>query len=151
MHVALDATTPALPEDKPRYLMGVGTPEDLVEGVARGIDIFDCVLPTRVARNGQALLRMGKLNMRNARFAEDPAPLDETCDCYTCRHFSRAYIRHLFVAKEMLGATLLTIHNLHTMLSLMGDIRSAVVAGASLELRAAFWDAREGRNQRIRE
>ena len=156
MHVALDATTPALPEGKPRYLMGVGTPEDLVEGVARGIDIFDCVLPTRVARNGQALLRTGKFNMRNARFAEDPAPLDETCDCYTCRHFSRAYIRHLFVAKEMLGATLLTIHNLHTMLSLMGDIRSAIVAGCFGEFRAAFWEARgegirESKNQRMTE
>ncbi len=143
MLATLDVTTPVLPEDKPRYLMGVGTPEDLVEGVARGIDIFDCVLPTRVARNGQALLRTGKYNMRNARFAEDPAPINVTCDCYACRGFSRAYIRHLFVAKEILGATLLTIHNLHTMVSLMNDIRAAVIAGRFTDLRAAFWEARE--------
>jgi queuine tRNA-ribosyltransferase len=147
MLATLDATTPALPEDKPRYLMGVGTPEDLVEGVARGIDIFDCVLPTRVARNGQALLRTGKYNMRNARFADDPAPINEACECYACRGFSRAYIRHLFVAKEILGATLLTIHNLHTMLSLMSDVRAAVVAGRFTDFRAAFWEAREGETE----
>jgi queuine tRNA-ribosyltransferase len=142
MLATLDVTTPLLPEGKPRYLMGVGTPEDLVEGVARGIDIFDCVLPTRVARNGQALLREGRLNMRNARFAEDPAPLDVGCACPTCRHFSRAYIRHLVVAKEILGATLLTLHNLHTMLSLIKDIREAIVAGRFEAFRVAFWDAR---------
>lgn len=139
----LDITVPVLPEDRPRYLMGVGTPEDLVEGVARGIDIFDCVLPTRVARNGQALLRTGKYNMRNAKFAEDSAPIDETCGCYACRNFSRAYIRHLVVAKEMLGATLLTIHNLYTMLTLIHDIRAAILAGHFADFRAAFWAARE--------
>jgi queuine tRNA-ribosyltransferase len=106
MHATLDVTLPALPVDKPRYLMGVGTPEDLIEGVARGVDIFDCVLPTRVARNGQALLRTGKFNMRNARFADDPAPIDATCACYTCQTFSRAYVRHLIVAQEMLAANL---------------------------------------------
>jgi queuine tRNA-ribosyltransferase len=141
----LDITVPLLPEDKPRYLMGVGTPEDLVEGVARGIDIFDCVLPTRVARNGQALLRTGKYNMRNAKFAKDPAPIDETCGCYACRHFSRAYIRHLLVAKEILGATLLTIHNLHTMLTLIHDVRAAILGGRFTDFRAAFWAAREER------
>jgi len=140
----LDTTVPRLPVEKPRYLMGVGTPEDLVEGVARGIDIFDCVLPTRVARNGQALLRTGKHNMRNAKFAEDPAPIDATCGCYTCRTFSRAYIRHLVVAKEMLGATLLTVHNLHTMLSLITDIRSAILMSQFDDFRAAFWEARRG-------
>jgi queuine tRNA-ribosyltransferase len=143
MYATLDVTTPALPSDRPRYLMGVGTPEDLVEGVARGIDIFDCVLPTRVARNGQALLRTGKHNLRNARFADDPAPVDETCDCYACGRFSRAYIRHLFVAKEILGATLLTIHNLRTMLSLISDIRSAVIAGRFADFREEFWEARK--------
>ncbi len=143
MYATLDLTTPLLPEHKPRYLMGVGTPEDLVEGIARGIDIFDCVLPTRVARNGQALLRTGKLNMRNARFADDPAPLDELCDCYTCRHFSRAYIRHLIIAQEILGATLLTIHNLHTMLTIIGECRAAILAGTFADYRAAFWKARE--------
>jgi len=143
MYDTLDATTTRLPEHKPRYLMGVGTPEDLVEGVARGIDIFDCVLPTRVARNGQALLKTGKLNMRNARFADDPAPLDTTCACYTCQHFSRAYIRHLFAAKEILGATLLTIHNLHTMLAIIQECRAAILAGDFTDYRAAFWEARE--------
>jgi queuine tRNA-ribosyltransferase len=143
MYTTLEATTPLLPEHKPRYLMGVGTPEDLVEGVARGIDIFDCVLPTRVARNGQALLKTGKLNMRNARFADDPTPLDATCECYTCRHFSRAYIRHLFAAKEILGATLLTIHNLHTMLAVIRECRAAILTGSFSDYRAAFWEARK--------
>ena len=143
MYGALDVTAPMLPADRPRYLMGVGTPEDLVESVARGIDIFDCVLPTRVARNGQALLRSGKLNMRNARFADDPAPLDETCPCYACRHFSRAYIRHLVVAKEILAATLLSIHNLHTMLTIAWELREAIMAGTFEDYRAAFWAARE--------
>ncbi|MBN1261257.1 MAG: tRNA guanosine(34) transglycosylase Tgt [Anaerolineae bacterium] len=142
MLTTLGHTAPLLPEHKPRYLMGVGTPEDLVEGVARGIDIFDCVLPTRVARNGQALLRTGKLNLRNARFAEDPAPLDETCTCYTCRTFSRAYLRHLIVAKEILAATLLSLHNLHTMLTLIKELRAAILAGAFEAYRAAFWEAR---------
>ncbi len=135
-------TAPKLPRHKPRYLMGVGTPEDLIEGIARGVDIFDCVLPTRVARNGQALLRTGKLNLRNARFAEDPAPLDERCDCYTCRHFSRAYLRHLVVAKEILGATLLSIHNLHTLLMLVRESRAAILEGRFADYRAAFWAAR---------
>lgn len=142
MYATLDTTVPLLPEGKPRYLMGVGTPEDLVEGIAHGIDIFDCVLPTRVARNGQALLRTEKLNMRNARFADDPAPLDATCTCYTCRHFSRAYIRHLFAAKEILGATLLTIHNVHTMLAITRECRAAILEGTFAAYRAAFWEAR---------
>ena len=142
MYATLDATVPLLPENKPRYLMGVGTPEDLVEGIARGIDIFDCVLPTRVARNGQALLRAEKFNMRNARFADDPAPIDATCECYACQHFSRAYIRHLFSAKEILGATLLTIHNVHTMLSIIRECRAAILEGTFAAYRAAFWEAR---------
>jgi len=143
MLTTLDVTLPLLPHDKPRYLMGVGTPEDLVEGIARGVDIFDCVLPTRVARNGQALLRTGKFNMRNARFADDAAPIDETCDCYTCQHFSRAYIRHLIVAKEMLAATLLSIHNLYTMVAVVEACRAAILEGAFADYRAAFWEARE--------
>ena len=145
MYATLDVTVPLLPGDKPRYLMGVGTPEDLVEGVARGIDIFDCVLPTRVARNGQALLRAEKFNMRNARFADDPAPIDARCTCYACQHFSRAYIRHLFAAKEILGATLLTIHNLHTMLTIIHECRAAILAGTFDDYRAAFWEARSKR------
>jgi queuine tRNA-ribosyltransferase len=143
MVAMLDVTVPMLPADKPRYLMGVGTPEDLVEGVARGIDIFDCVLPTRVARNGQALLRADKYNMRNAKFADDPAPIDQACGCYTCRTFSRAYIRHLIIAKEMLGATLLTMHNLTMMLNLIQDIRDAILAGRFDDFRAAFWEEKE--------
>jgi queuine tRNA-ribosyltransferase len=142
MLATLEVTTPMLPAHKPRYLMGVGTPEDLVACVARGIDIFDCVLPTRVARNGQALRRIDKLNMRNAQFAEDPAPIDPTCECYTCQTFTRAYIRHLVISKEILGATLLTIHNLHTMLSLIKDIREAILEDRFADFQAAFWEAR---------
>ncbi len=143
MLAMLDVTVPLLPADKPRYLMGVGTPEDLVEGIARGIDIFDCVLPTRVARNGQALLRAGRLNLRNARFADDRAPLDETCTCYTCQHFGRAYLRHLLMAKEILAATLLSIHNLHTMLTIIREVRAAILAGQFADYRAAFWEAQQ--------
>jgi queuine tRNA-ribosyltransferase len=143
MQAMLDVTVPHLPASKPRYLMGVGTPVDLVEGIARGIDIFDCVLPTRVARNGQALLFSEKFNMRNAQFADDPRPIDETCPCYACQTFNRAYIRHLMVAKEILGATLLTIHNLHTMLRLVAEIREAILEGQFSAYREAFWEARE--------
>jgi len=146
MHSILDVTVPILPANKPRYLMGVGTPADLVECIARGIDIFDCVLPTRVARNGQALLTTGKFNMRNARFADDPAPIDADCTCYTCQHFSRAYIRHLIAAKEMLAATLLSIHNLHTMLTITHQCRAAIIAGTFNDYRTAFWEAREMNN-----
>jgi len=148
LHTTLDFTVPLLPVAKPRYLMGVGTPEDLIEGVARGVDIFDCVLPTRVARNGQALLRTGRLNMTNARFATDAAPLDATCACYTCQHFSRAYVRHLLIAKEILAATLLSIHNLHTMLTLIQEIRAAILAGRFAEYRAAFWEQRQDTDSR---
>ncbi len=116
-----------LPEDKPRYLMGVGSPEDLVSGVQRGVDIFDCVLPTRLARHHAAISRTGRINIANARFVSDQAPIVEGCSCYTCRNFSSAYLRHLVLAKEMLSATLLTIHNLNTLLCLMKDIRLAII------------------------
>ncbi len=139
----LDVVAPLLPLHKPRYLMGVGTPVDLVEGVVRGVDIFDCVYPTRVARNGAAITRTERLNMRNAQYAEDPAPVDPTCTCYTCTHFSRAYVRHLVVAKEILAATLLTLHNLHLMLTMIGEIRTAVLEARFADYRAAFWDARK--------
>jgi queuine tRNA-ribosyltransferase len=126
----LETLEPVLPKDKPRYLMGVGTPQDLVNGVARGIDIFDCVLPTRLGRNHAAMLRSGKrLNLKNAPFADDPLPIDENCTCYTCRTFTRAYLRHLIIAKEMLSATLLSIHNLHTLVQLSKDMRQAILAG----------------------
>jgi len=129
MHATLDVVTPLLPENKPRYLMGVGAPEDLINGVLRGIDIFDCVLPTRLARHHSAFSSEGRLNMMNATFARDPRPIDETCDCYTCRTFTRAYIRHLIVAKELLAGTLLSIHNLHALIQLMNNIRKMIAEG----------------------
>jgi queuine tRNA-ribosyltransferase len=127
-----------LPENKPRYLMGVGSPEDLVTGVLRGVDIFDCVLPTRLARHHVAITRRGRLNIANAKYASDPLPVDEACACYACKNFSRAYLRHLILAKEMLGATLLTIHNLNTLLSLMRDIRLAILQGGFGQFAASF-------------
>lgn len=127
MHAALEAVDPILPEDKPRYLMGVGTPQDLVNGVLRGVDIFDCVLPTRLARHNAAMITGGRLNLVNASFARDPNPIDEYCECYTCQHYSRAYLRHLIIAKEMLSATLLSIHNLHTLIQLTHRMRQAIV------------------------
>jgi len=125
--VARDA--PRLPREKPRYLMGVGTPEDLLAAVAAGVDMFDCVLPTRCARNGLLFTSRGKVVIRNARFAEDTRPIDPDCTCYTCRTFTRAYLRHLFRSGEMLGLRLNTIHNLHYYLSLMGQARDAIEAG----------------------
>lgn len=125
------AHTPRLlPECKPRYLMGVGTPEDLVAGVACGVDMFDCVMPTRNARNGHLFTRFGDLRLRNARYRNDPDPVDETCHCYTCRHFSRAYLHHLDRCGEMLGPMLTSIHNLHFYLNLMNEIRTAIDAKA---------------------
>jgi queuine tRNA-ribosyltransferase len=128
MHATLELVDGILPENKPRYLMGVGTPEDLLNGVLRGIDIFDCVLPTRLARHNAVLTRaMGRLNLVNSVYAEDPTPIDETCVCYTCQHYSRAYLRHLIAAKEMLAATLLSIHNIHTLVQLARDMRQAII------------------------
>jgi queuine tRNA-ribosyltransferase len=130
MHAMLDVVTPLLPEDKPRYLMGVGTPEDIIDGIARGVDIFDCVLPTRLARHHAAFSLEGRLNMMNAMFARDERPIDETCDCYACRTFTRAYIRHLIVAKELLAGTLLSIHNLRALIRLVEDIRGYIAEGS---------------------
>jgi queuine tRNA-ribosyltransferase len=138
MHAMLDVVIPLLPEDRPRYLMGVGSPEDLFEGVSRGVDLFDCVLPTRVARNGGLLTRQGRINIRNARFAEDPAPVEEGCDCYTCRRFSRAYLRHLIQANEVLGLRLATVHNLRFVLRLMAEIRQSIADGAFTLFKEAF-------------
>jgi len=133
-----------LPTDKPRYLMGVGSPEDLVTGVLRGVDIFDCVLPTRLARHHVAITRNGRLNIANARYSCDAQPIDEACHCYACRNFSRAYLRHLVQAKEILGATLLTIHNLTTLVSLMCDIRLAIMQGRFRQFAGDFFDHWEG-------
>ena len=126
MYEVLESTAPLLPQHKPRYLMGVGSPDCLVEGVIRGIDMFDCVLPTRVARNGTALTAQGKVVVRNATYAEDFEPIEQGCDCYTCRSFSRAYVRHLIKADEVLGLTLISIHNLRFLLRLMKDMRQAI-------------------------
>ncbi len=138
----VEATVPELPEDKPRYLMGMGLPEDLVEGVARGVDMFDCVIPTRNARNGQVFTETGALMLRNAGFARDPLPISEACGCYTCRHYSRAYLRHLFMCREILAYRLLTLHNLYYYLDLMAQIRQAVAAGRFAEFRQDFYQKR---------
>jgi queuine tRNA-ribosyltransferase len=138
MYHMLDVTVPLLPGDKPRYLMGVGTPEDVLEGVARGVDLFDCVLPTRLGRNGAALTGEGRINLRNAQYAADPGPLEGGCECYACRNFSRAYIRHLVKANEILGLRLLTLHNLHFLLQLMRDVRRAIQAGTFAALKKQF-------------
>jgi queuine tRNA-ribosyltransferase len=131
-------TAPQLPVDRPRYLMGSGMPDDIVEAVARGIDLFDCVLPTRNARNGQLITRTGPISIKNARYAEDPAPPDPACGCYTCRHYSRAYLRHLYVAGEMTAATLNTIHNLYFYLDTMEVIGKAIMLGKFEKLRSEF-------------
>ncbi len=139
----LSHTAPQLPADKPRYLMGVGTPEDLVDGVTAGIDMFDCVMPTRNARNGWLFTRFGDIKIRNARFKDDARPLDETCDCYTCRHFSRAYLHHLQRLNEILGARLNTIHNLHYYQQLMREIREAIEADSFAAFAAGFRSDRQ--------
>jgi queuine tRNA-ribosyltransferase len=138
MYAMLDITTPLLPEDKPRYLMGVGAPEDLLEGVARGVDMFDCVLPTRLARNAALFTRSGRINIRNAQFERDARPIEEGCQCYTCRRFSRAYLRHLFKTKELLAPRLATIHNVHFLLTLMQEIREAIAGGCFQTLKDGF-------------
>lgn len=136
----LEATAPLLPAGQPRYLMGVGTPEDIVEGVHHGIDLFDCVIPTRCARNGLLFTNRGKVVIKNARYRTDQAPLDETCDCYTCRNFSRAYLRHLFIAREILALLLNTIHNVRFYLALMERIRTAIAGDAFEDFRRSFRD-----------
>ena len=131
-------TAPQLPKDKPRYLMGVGTPEDLVHAVGQGIDMFDCVMPTRNARNGWLFTRWGDVKIKNARYKMDTLPLDETCGCYTCRHFSRAYLHHLQRVGEILGARLNTIHNLFYYQTLMAEMRGAIEAARFSDFAANF-------------
>ena len=147
----LDATVPALPEDRPRYLMGVGKPADLVGAVLRGVDMFDCVLPTRSGRNGQAFTQAGTLNLRNARFADDAAPLEEDCPCPACRQFSRGYLHHVVKAKEIVAAMLLTWHNLTYYQRLMETLRAAIrtgtVAAKASELRTGWTEAGEAANE----
>lgn len=134
----VEAVLQELPPEAPRYLMGIGLPGDLLEGIARGIDLFDCVIPTRHARTGMLFTSEGELIIRHARYARDPRPLDERCDCYTCRHYSRAYLRHLFVSGEILGARLNTVHNLRFYVRLLEEARAAIQEGRFAEFREAF-------------
>ena len=138
--------TPTLPADRPRYLMGVGTEEDILEGIAAGVDMFDCVLPTRNGRNGQAFTSQGRLNIKQAKYKEDPRPLDESCDCYACRTFDRRYLRHLFLINEMLVSRMITLHNLHHYGQLVAGARSAIERGELAAYRARVL---EGVNRRL--
>ncbi|MCK9174253.1 MAG: tRNA guanosine(34) transglycosylase Tgt [Desulforhopalus sp.] len=138
-----EESTSHMPANYSRYLMGVGTPADLIEGVWRGIDMFDCVMPTRNARNGSLFTRKGKISIKNARFQDDQGPVDESCDCYTCRNYSRGYLRHLFQAREILSSHLNTIHNLHFYLHLMADIRRAIEEDRYADFRKDFYSALE--------
>ena len=138
-NAVLEFTLPELPDDRPRYLMGVGKPEDLVESVARGVDMFDCVMPTRNARNGHLFTRYGDVRLRNARYTRDVTPPDADCDCYTCRHYSRAYLKHLHRTREVLGARLNTIHNLHYYQVLMAEMRAAIEADTFEAFRSRFY------------
>ncbi|WZL71540.1 tRNA guanosine(34) transglycosylase Tgt [Clostridiaceae bacterium 35-E11] len=140
MYEVLEYTTPLMPKDKPRYLMGVGSPDCLIEGVLRGIDMFDCVLPTRIARNGTAMTSTGKVVIKNAKYIEDFEPLDSNCDCYTCRNYSRAYLRHLYKSQEILSARLVTYHNLYFLLKLMENVRKAIHEDRLLDFRKDFFD-----------
>ena len=138
MNAVLDFTTPLLPENKPRYLMGVGAPDSLIDGVIRGVDMFDCVLPTRIARNGTCMTSQGRLVVKNAQFAEDFTPLDPECDCYTCKNYTRAYLRHLLKADETFGIRLTSYHNLYFLINLMKQVRQAIMDDNLLEFREHF-------------
>ncbi len=138
MNAMLEVVDPILPQDKPRYLMGVGSPEDLINGIARGIDIFDCVLPTRLARHQAAMTRTGRINLLNTVNTHDGRPIEAGCGCYTCTHFTRAYLRHLIVAKEMLASTLISIHNLYMLVHLVRDARQAILDGQFDAFAAGF-------------
>lgn len=141
MNRVLEFTTPLIPENKPRYLMGVGAADSLIDGVIRGIDMFDCVLPTRIARNGTCMTSTGRLVVKNAKFARDFRPLDENCDCYTCRNYSRAYIRHLIHCDETFGIRLTSYHNLYFLLNLMKQVRQAILDDNLLDFREAFFES----------
>jgi queuine tRNA-ribosyltransferase len=139
MYVAIDYSIPYLPEDKPRYLMGVGEPEDIIEGVIKGIDMFDCVLPTRLARHGNAFTRNGKINLKNAKYKEDFTPIEDACDCYACKNYTKAYIRHLLISDETLGGRLLSIHNIRFLIKLTEDIRESIKNNKLLEFKEYFF------------
>jgi queuine tRNA-ribosyltransferase len=142
MYDTIEATTPYMPKDKPRYLMGVGTPEDIIEAIDRGVDMFDCVMPTRNARNGHLFTSFGVLKIKNAKYKLDDKPVDESCSCYTCRNFSRAYLNHLYRAKEMTYARLASIHNLHYYLTLVKGAREAILKGEFREFKKEFYSLR---------
>lgn len=144
MQAMCRAVAPKMPENKPRYLMGVGRPEDLVEGVRAGIDLFDCVMPTRNARNGQLFTSRGKINIKNARFADDPGPLDPECECETCREYSRAYLRHLYICGEALSSRLNTVHNVTFYISIMKQMRQAILANRFDDWAKAFYSKQTG-------
>lgn len=145
MYKMIDYATPYLPEDKPRYLMGVGDPLDILEGVERGIDMFDCVLPTRIARHGNAFSRYGKMNLRNAKYKLDFNPLEDNCDCYTCKNYTRSYIRHLLVANETLAGRLLSIHNIRFLIKLTEDIRESIKNNSFSMFKENFIKQYEGK------
>lgn len=140
MNEVLDYLTPVMPKHKPRYLMGVGSPDALIDGVIRGIDMFDCVLATRIARNGTCMTRDGRLVVKNAQYARDFRPIDETCSCYTCQHYSRAYVRHLIKSDEIFGLRLASIHNVHFLLNLMKEVRDNIRNDSLLEFREDFFE-----------
>lgn len=140
MYEVLDYTAPLLPKDKPRYLMGVGSPDALIEGVIRGIDMFDCVLPTRIARNGTAMTSVGKIVIKNAKFTRDFSPLDPNCSCYCCKNYSKAYLRHLYKADEILSSRLMSTHNLHFLIDLMKQVREAIMEDRLLDFRNEFFE-----------
>jgi queuine tRNA-ribosyltransferase len=148
MHAMADFILPLLPADRPRYVMGVGTPADLVEMTAMGADMFDCVMPTRNARNGQLFTRFGAINIANARFRTDRGPIEEGCTCYTCRRFSRAYLRHLYMSREILVYRLNTIHNVHYYLNLMYRMRQAIIEDRFEAFRRSFYAEQEEENPR---
>lgn len=141
MYEVMDDCVDYLPADKPRYLMGVGSPDCLFEGVERGIDMFDCVLPTRIARHGMAMISQGRVNIKNAKYERDFTPLDPNCDCYTCRNYSKAYLRHLFKSDEILSSMLMTTHNLHFLVNTMAGIRKAIEEDRFLEYKKEFYDS----------
>lgn len=140
MNSVLDYLTPELPKDKPRYLMGVGSPDALIDGVIRGVDMFDCVLATRIARNGTCMTSNGRLVVKNAQYARDFRPIDENCDCYTCRNYTRAYVRHLIKTDELFGMRLASIHNVYFLLDLMRNVRKAIMDDQLLEFREDFFE-----------
>ena len=146
MYAALDYSLPYIPEDKPRYLMGVGEPVDIIEGIRRGIDMFDCVLPTRIARHGNAFTRNGKINLKNAKYKEDFTPIEYGCDCYACKNYTKAYIRHLITSQETFGARLLSIHNIRFLIKMTEEIREAIEEDRFEDYSAKFLEKYTGKN-----